>query len=322
MRPTAATWNAVIAAAKKVKQNNGGGLGKPSRGDFGIVLYGKNTTASLIARHKVVGISAITIDPAAAATQDTFQSTPVVDLRTPTLPNDSIRFGITMEPIAAGKVGRILVEGVAAIPISISDADHKFARVVDSSDTLASCAFGPVEILQVQSGTGTKYAVVRIGTCAGPRLFRATAAGSGGNVTAKPITKAGAEAAEEQSIPYLAHADMPIPLNDEFLLIAHDTNAEPIAIPFRGMYDSPKKIIGQESGTSDADAETDSWNVLSQGTDRGVQVAIPTRFYWSTVSGDPMYMFCRIFTYDSRGNLVSIGKETKYEMFDTIKVGV
>lgn len=73
------------------------------------------------------------------------------------------RYAILIEPILSGQIGRAVVQGVTQCKINVSDTSHKFAESA-SGDTakLVSAATGSARILWAESGTGEKWAVVRM----------------------------------------------------------------------------------------------------------------------------------------------------------------
>jgi len=84
-------------------------------------------------------------------------------------PNSAYHFGnfvILLEPLAAGSIGRGCVSGVCPVRLNVTDAaedDYEFADVKDDDATqLQSAKVGSGRILYRESGTGTKWAVVRL----------------------------------------------------------------------------------------------------------------------------------------------------------------
>src|SRR5699024_6729445 len=82
-------------------------------------------------------------------------------------------FAIALEPIAAGAMGKAAVEGVCICKIDVQNTTDKFAEVPGDDGGsgsggsgevyLQSAAAGSAQILWKQSGTGLKWAVVRLG---------------------------------------------------------------------------------------------------------------------------------------------------------------
>jgi hypothetical protein len=81
------------------------------------------------------------------------------------------KFCITIEPIADGDCGRAVVMGAIQVQIDVTDADHKFADVSDGdTDKLKSGGSGAAQIIWKETGTGTKWAIVRLGAT-GNQIF-------------------------------------------------------------------------------------------------------------------------------------------------------
>jgi hypothetical protein len=75
------------------------------------------------------------------------------------------RFAILAEPVKAGGVARAVVSGAYIAQVSVTDAAHQFADVKDGDATqLASDWGGSCRILWKDSGTGTKWAVLLLGS--------------------------------------------------------------------------------------------------------------------------------------------------------------
>lgn len=74
------------------------------------------------------------------------------------------RLGIVLDPIGSDQIARAVVAGIVPCLVEVSDTSHGFAQALDgSSAKLESADDGPVAILWKQEGTGTKWAMVRIG---------------------------------------------------------------------------------------------------------------------------------------------------------------
>ena len=106
--------------------------------------------------------------PPGNATQQ-FQAQPVLSGG---LPTGGSAFVVAVEPIAAGKIGRVAVAGVVQAKINITDAGHGFATAKDGDLTqLSSAASGDAQILWKESGAGaSKWAIVRFGAGAGASI--------------------------------------------------------------------------------------------------------------------------------------------------------
>ena len=94
------------------------------------------------------------------------------------LPTGGSSFVVAVEPIAAGKIGRVAVAGVVQAKINVVSESDTFATAKDGDLTqLTSASSGEATILWKESGTGAgKWALVRFGAAgaAGIRLGKVT----------------------------------------------------------------------------------------------------------------------------------------------------
>ena len=112
----------------------------------------------------VLGFDAAqTIDTAAAPFEAS--SSPIF---TAALPDSSLPFCITREPVPVGAIGQIVTNGPAVVRVEITDATHARAvPITGDTSKLTSAASGGVPILDRETGTGTKWAKVLLGGSAG-----------------------------------------------------------------------------------------------------------------------------------------------------------
>jgi len=122
----------------------------------------KNISASDIPWLGIIGLESVLFDHDDDNTA--FKVEAVLTGDTPDEDDHLGKFGVCVEPIEAGTIGRAIISGAATCKINVGDADHGFAELKDSDNTqLQSCVHGPAEILYKESGTGAKWGVVRIG---------------------------------------------------------------------------------------------------------------------------------------------------------------
>ena len=154
---------------------------------FGPVPYtpilAKNNTTGAVRRWGVLSVAGVVFTPSGAtgtATQQ-FQDQPVLSGG---LPTGGSAFVVAVEPIAAGKIGRVAVAGVVQAKINVVSAGDTFATAKDGDLTqLTSSSSGEATILWKESGTGTgKWALVRFGAAgaAGIRLGKVSGTWSKG----------------------------------------------------------------------------------------------------------------------------------------------
>jgi hypothetical protein len=98
------------------------------------------------------------------------------------------RWAVFQEATPTNKIGRALIQGLTVAEITVNHADHDRVDVDTAGGSkLVSQFYGAGEILWKESGTGTKWAIVRVGSFVSPKL-KATAseyiaAGSSGDVS-------------------------------------------------------------------------------------------------------------------------------------------
>ena len=164
LRIAARTYNAFVDAAKAQQMQSLGSQSGP-RNDAPVVMLVqvKNVSGSDCPHFGVLGISGVVFDPVAAP--DAFKDSVVFSGTTPSaLSHAGGRFVICAEPIANGSIGAAWAGGICQVQIEVSNADHAYADVSNGLMTkLASVESGPCTILWKQSGTGTKWAIVRFG---------------------------------------------------------------------------------------------------------------------------------------------------------------
>jgi hypothetical protein len=101
------------------------------------------------------------------------------------LPTGGSSFVVAVEPIAAGKIGRVAVAGVVQAKINVVSESDTFATAKDGDLTqLTSASSGEATILWKESGTGAgKWALVRFGAAgaAGIRLGKVSGTWSKGS---------------------------------------------------------------------------------------------------------------------------------------------
>jgi hypothetical protein len=163
---SASAWNRAQDAADVVLgQRPGFGAGAlGGRGSPYTALPCKNTTASAVARWGVLAISGLEITPSGSTGPATsqFESMPVLRGGTPTTSTGD-QFVIAVEPIAAGAIGMVAVDGVVQTKVESRSVAHQTAGTKASTTELVTGTPGAA-VLWRESGTGAgKWALVRIG---------------------------------------------------------------------------------------------------------------------------------------------------------------
>lgn len=119
-----------------------------------------NQTGSSLDVGSVVKLGSPIIDP--TENLDEWQAKPSFAGEVPDA--DDNHFAVLLEPIAAGEIGRAVVDGMAQVRIDVADEGHGFAAPAASfTDQLASASTGAAKILWKEAGTGLKRATVQLG---------------------------------------------------------------------------------------------------------------------------------------------------------------
>jgi len=164
----ASTFNTFIDVARAwlADQQATGGEGRVEARRTGIVLV-RNDSGEDCDRFAVLGIDGIVFTP--TDNEEGFKNRPALVGDTPATPTHTGKFVVALEPIASGKLGRCAATGIVPVQIAVTDEDHRFADISDGSrNTLASAPSGAARILYQESGTGTKWALVLVGSWGPP----------------------------------------------------------------------------------------------------------------------------------------------------------
>jgi hypothetical protein len=166
---SARAYNAMLEAAESHQRNKQSGGAGAAPGGYSAIVIVKNASGSDAARFDVLGISGVVFSPADADALQQFKNCIVLSGSLPsTASHDGGRFVVCAEPIPNGAFGRAYAHGVCQVQINVTDAAHLFAEVKDGDHALLNSAeSGAVSILWKESGTGTKWAIVRFGASGG-----------------------------------------------------------------------------------------------------------------------------------------------------------
>jgi len=175
----AAAYNTFIDAAVDFRHRTSGieQKAEPSIRQSGIVLV-RNDSGSDQNRLAVLGIDSPIIGP--ASNEDEFKNRVALSCVTPAAATHEGRFVILVEPIADGKIGRAYADGICPARVQVEDEDHAFADIKDGDTScLESRASGAAHILWKETGTGLKWAVIRL-SAAPPAVFPVLVTKDGG----------------------------------------------------------------------------------------------------------------------------------------------
>lgn len=149
------------------------------------VVRVQNETGSALNAGQVVGLD--TLAQTQASHPNTWRIEHVFKGVTPTLADHAGRFAVMLDRLEARDSGDAVAMGMALVKVDVAAESDTFADVSDGDvSMLASGTSGGASIIWKESGTGERWALVRIGNpSAGMRLRygAATADWAGGNTT-------------------------------------------------------------------------------------------------------------------------------------------
>jgi len=163
LRIKAADWNAAQDAAADLaaRRNTFGRDWQATFKQTGIVRI-RNDSGYDRDRFNVLGIDDTVIKP--DENLEEFKNRIALIGVEPKDPDHVGRFAVLLEPIPAGAIGMGVVAGVTVVQVDVQDEDDTFAEIADGVvDNLKSGQAGSALILYKETGTGVKWAVVRLG---------------------------------------------------------------------------------------------------------------------------------------------------------------
>ncbi len=160
----ASDWNAMVDAARAHLQqqlSRGPGSGPAGGGSrqTGIVLV-RNDSGADQSRFAALGIDGPIILP--ADNTDEFKRQVALKCVVPTADHFG-KFVVLDEPLTSGGIGRAYIDGVCPASVNIVNEADRFADMMPGTTTLRSGASGAAGILWAEAGTGTKWAIIRLG---------------------------------------------------------------------------------------------------------------------------------------------------------------
>lgn len=167
LRIPAAAYNAFIDTARAERQRQQGREQQPQAEvrDTTIVLV-KNSIGADRARFEVLGVSDVVIKP--ADNLDQFKNKVALVGVTPLEASHLGRFVVLTEPLVVNAIGLAVAAGVCPVQLDVNADTDLFADVKDNdAGKLKTGGSGAAVILWKESGTGQKWAVIRLGAGGG-----------------------------------------------------------------------------------------------------------------------------------------------------------
>lgn len=139
--------------------------------DCGLVCV-KNASGAAVARFAVLGIDGMIAATDPANNVESFKNGPCLSGRTPALETHRGKFVIVLQPLAADAIGWAVASGVVPVKVDFTYAGQPYADAKDTDKTaLAGGEGGAAQVLWKESGTGAKWALVRVGMPTYPKLL-------------------------------------------------------------------------------------------------------------------------------------------------------
>ena len=170
------TFNAFIDAAVAHRRGRLG-VGRTTTREAGqsVVVPIKNNSGADRSRYDVLGIDGPLFDP--ATYPDSFKQQVALKGITPVTSTHEGSFAILLEPVAAGSIGQAAIAGLTIVKVNVPDTDAEafdFAEIADATTGyLVKSATGTARVVTIESGTGTKWAVVGFGSAGPSKLLSA-----------------------------------------------------------------------------------------------------------------------------------------------------
>jgi hypothetical protein len=169
LRIPARTWDEIlstIAWVKGQRDRTGVGMGGGGRGLVaGSILWIRNDSGADVSAYSILGITGVVYSPADNLLS--FKGEPTLKGTTPAWPAHDGNFVVLLEPALAGGLARAIASGFIAAQVSVAAGDEwlGYADVLNGdASKLLLLPSGAAKILYRESGTGTKWAVVELGS--------------------------------------------------------------------------------------------------------------------------------------------------------------
>ena len=180
----ASAFNAFIDAALAHRRGRLG-VGRMTTRDAGqsVVVPIKNNSGADRSRYDVLGIDGPLFDP--ATYPDSYKQQVALKGVTPVAGTHEGNFAILLAPIADGSIGQAAIAGLTITKVNVPDAAAQAMDFVDIKNAeagyLLKSATGTARVVTIESGTGTKWAVVSFGNVGPSSIPAGTVVSFAGN---------------------------------------------------------------------------------------------------------------------------------------------
>lgn len=156
---SAQVWNAILDAAVANRMgDNPSPDGAPGSRSATVIRI-RNDSGAAVSRFGILGLNGPISTPTNNLTE--FKRTIAFKGITPATGTHEGKFAVLLEPLAKDKIGAAVVSGIAPVQVTGSG---DFAEITNSDTTkLTAGSTGSARILWAESGSGQRWAVIRIG---------------------------------------------------------------------------------------------------------------------------------------------------------------
>lgn len=188
---SAQAWNRLVDSANWVDEQRTvsrlpAGFEEPRR----LIVRVLNATEDPVDRYGILGLDGPIITP--DADEGVFLEEITFRGVAPLVPDHQAKFGVLIDPLAAGEIGRAILDGLAIVRLDVQSEGHRYAEVAASqTDHLQSAACASAQILWTapagsEEDGAPRWAIVRLGLPPGGEcIFELTASlGPGGHAAA------------------------------------------------------------------------------------------------------------------------------------------
>lgn len=166
----ASVYNAFVdaALAHRARQSrlSGGGIVDHVPPDAVLV---KNVADTGLGRDSIIGLGACLITPDDNLTQ--FRTQQVFEAKAPATPDHFGLWGVLTQPLRKDSIGWAQVSGLRAVQVDFAYADQPYADIKNDDLEKLKGGEGGARVIWKPEGTGTQWAVVRLGALLYPKLF-------------------------------------------------------------------------------------------------------------------------------------------------------
>lgn len=159
----AADWNTLLAVAGAHRSREVSSAPGSSRWPVphGLLVEVKNNTGAVVPRYHAIGLGEPLFNP--TDNEQTFLNQLVFNGETAAADYRG-KWAVAQETIDDGRIGRAMLQGITVAEITVDDEAHDRVDIDTAGGTkLVTAPSGPGQILYQESGTGTTWAIIRIG---------------------------------------------------------------------------------------------------------------------------------------------------------------